>query len=208
MVFTCTGNGVNVIEPPFEVVTFIDIKVVYLVETLIFLSEFSDAFEAKILESAVIGAMQCDTGGPLFGPGGDPPSVAMFTAPTGESCTPVSENTICTVLETEFSFVVEEDLDPDVAAVLAYAFIREEMNSGAFVAEIPELDRVEYIRPTLPDLPSIIAPPNDDGLGLPQGSITVSPWTVGAVLAMCKSCCSLFVDSSLMHFAVVWNPRV
>jgi hypothetical protein len=154
------------------------------VEALALLRNFEDDLQDKILASAVIGALQCNTGGPLFGPGGNVPSVNMFTIPTGELCTFVPA-TFCIVFETSFQMIVEEDLDPDVAAILAYAFIREEMDSGAFVEAISVLDRVEYVRPVLAELPPIIIPeiPIDAAT---QGPITVSPWTIGAVLAMCK----------------------
>lgn len=188
VVFTCTDNGVDTVEPPFQVATVIDIQVVYVVETLAFFNEFQEDLEDQIVAAAVIGALQCDAGGPLFGPGGTAPPVLTFTALTGEACTPTLDNTICTVFATEFQIVVEEDLDPDVAAILAYAMVREEMNSGAMVAAVPVVDRIEYLRPILPDLPPIEAPEVPGG-GLdaePQGSITVSPWTIGAVMAMCK----------------------
>jgi hypothetical protein len=183
VVFTCTENGVDLVEPPFGNATVIDIQVVYAVEALALLRNFEDDLQDRILASAVIGALQCNTGGPLFGPAGNVPSVNMFTIPLGELCTFVA-NTFCIIFETSFQIIVEEDLDPDVALVLAYAFIREEMDSGAFVEAIPVLDRVEYVRPVLAELPPIIIPeiPIDAAT---QGSITVSPWTIGAVLAMC-----------------------
>jgi hypothetical protein len=175
------------IEPPFGTATAIDIQVVYVVETLAFLGDFEVDLRDKILASAVIGALQCNADGPLFGPDGDVPAVNMVTVITGETCTPVSENTICIVFETSFEIIVEQDLDPDVAALLAYTFLREEMNSGAFVEAIPLLDRVEYVRPILPELLPIETPeiPNVD-LEASTQSLTVSPWTIGAVLAMCK----------------------
>jgi hypothetical protein len=183
VVFTCTENGVDLARPPFGNATVVDIQVVYAVEALALLRNFEDDLQDKILASAVIGALQCNTGGPLFGPGGNMPSVNMSTIPTGEPC--ISPVTFCIVFETSFQFIVEEDLDPEVAAVLAYAFIREEMDSGAFVEAIPVLDRVEYVRPVLTELPPIIIPEIPIGADT-QGSITVSPWTIGAVLAMCK----------------------
>jgi hypothetical protein len=177
------------IQPPFGVATSIDIQVVYVVEALAFLDDFRDDLQDKILASAVIGALQCNTGGPLFGPGGDVPPVSVFTRFTGEACTPVLADTFCTVFETTFQIIVEEDLNPDVAAILAYAFIREEMDSGAIALDVVILDRVEYLRPVLPDLPPITAPdeiPLVDLEANPEESITVSPWTIGAVMAMCK----------------------
>lgn len=159
-----------------------------MVETFAILDDYEDDLQNEILALAVIGALQCNTGGPLFGPGGNMPTISMATIPTGEACTTVAENAICIVFETSFQIIVEEDFDPAVASLLAYVFIREEMSSGAFVEAIPLLDRVEYLRPVLPELLPIETPeiPNIDLDAARQGSITVSPWTIGAVLAMCK----------------------
>jgi hypothetical protein len=188
--FTCTGNGVELIEPPFETATAIDIQVVYLVKTFAFLDDYNDDLQDKILASAVIGALQCNTGGPLFGQGGSVPTINIVTTLlTGEACPPdlesvlVQDNTNCNVFETSFQIIIEEDFDPAVAALLAYIFIRDEMSSGAFVAAIP-LFRVEYLRPVLPiETPEI---PNIDLAAQVSTGMTVSPWTIGAFLAMCK----------------------
>jgi hypothetical protein len=156
------------------------------------LNDYEDDLQDKILASAVIGALQCNTGGPLFGLGGSVPTINMVTMLTGEACPPdlgsvlVPDIAYCKVFETSFQIIVEEVFDPAVAALLAYTFIREEMSSGAFVEAIPLLDSVEYLRPVLPEVLPIETPeiPNIDLAA--QGS-TVSNWTVGAALvAMCK----------------------
>jgi len=187
VVFTCTNNGIALVEPPYEVFSVINFKVGYIVESDAVLDVFLSELEAKILETAVTGALQCNSGGPLFEPGGDALSVPMSTTLTGEACTPKITN--CTVMETEFQIVVNEDLDPEVAAFLGYVLLQEEMDGGIFVIEIPILDRVEYVSP-LPLLPPVTTPEDDDvtdpALGASDGSVSVSPWTIGAVLAMCK----------------------
>jgi hypothetical protein len=181
--------------PPFETATAIDILVVYAVDTFSFLDDYEEDLQNQILASAVIGALGCNTGGPLFGPGGSVPTVNMVTTLTLEACPvrvsldgTVLDTFLCNVFQTSFQIIVEGDLDPAVD-LSAYTFIREEMNSGAFVAAIPRLDRVEYLSPVLPDLLPIETPeiPIIDLDAARQGSITVSPWTIGAVLAMCKS---------------------
>jgi hypothetical protein len=190
--FTCTSNGVDLIEAPFETAAVIDIQVVYSVTTFAFLDDYEDDLQNKLLASAVIGALQCNTGGPLFGVGGSVPTINMVTIRKGEACPLdlenilVLDNTNCNVFETSFQIIVVEDFDPAVAALLAYIFIREEMSSGAFIETLPLLDSVEYLRPVLPDILPIETPeiPNIDLEA--QGSITVSPWTIGAVVAMCK----------------------
>jgi hypothetical protein len=180
------------IEAPFETAAVIDIQVVYSVTTFAFLDDYEDDLQNKLLASAVIGALQCNTGGPLFGVGGSVPTINMVTIRKGEACPLdlenilVLDNTNCNVFETSFQIIVVEDFDPAVAALLAYIFIREEMSSGAFIETLPLLDSVEYLRPVLPDILPIETPeiPNIDLEA--QGSITVSPWTIGAVVAMCK----------------------
>jgi hypothetical protein len=157
-----------------------------MVDTFAFMEDYAEDLQNKILASAVIGALECNTGGPLFGLGGSVPTINMVTTLAGEACPLVSENALCILYDTSFQIIVEGDLDTTVATLLAYTFIKEEMNSGAFVNAIPLLDRVEYLRPDLPDLLPIETPeiPNIDLTA--QGTITVSPWTIGAVVAMCK----------------------
>ena len=135
-----------------------------MVETFAFLDDYEEDLQNKILASAVIGALECNTGGPLFGPGGSVPTINMVTTLTGEACPLVSENAVCIVYETSFEIIVEVSFDPAVATLLAYTFIKEEMSSGAFIAAIPLLDRVEYLRPILPDVLPIETPeiPNID----------------------------------------------
>jgi hypothetical protein len=61
------------------------------------------------------------------------------------------------------------------------------MDGGSFTRDILMLDRIEYASP-LPLLPPITAPISTQppASGTREGSLTVSPWTIGAVLAMCK----------------------
>jgi hypothetical protein len=78
------------------------------------------------------------------------------TTLTGEAC-PVGAlvgtlESSCNVYETSFQIIVEGILD-SAFELSAYTFIKEEMNSGAFVEAIPLLDRVEYLRPVLDLLP-------------------------------------------------------
>lgn len=175
------------------------------------------------MEAAIAGALQCNTGGPIFGVNGTgiavpQTAIPIITLETGALCTPeISE---CTVLETAFEVLVADDLDSEVAAFLGYVFLREEMDGGSFVSENPTLDRVEYLSP-LPLLP----PLSEDGVNeiplqddLPANDpISVSNWTLGAVIAMCKSfllrrlshggCCTrmrLFSQFSFSHRSCGW----
>jgi len=180
-------------QPPFAAVTSIPFKVGYLVESSAPLDEYVDQLEVQIIEAAVAGALQCNTGGPIFGINGTGIAVPQTTIPiitldTGALCTPeISE---CTVLETAFEVLVADDLDSEVAAFLGYIFLREEMDGGSFVSENPTLDRVEYLSP-LPLLPPLSEGgvneiPIQDDLSS-NDPISVSNWTLGAVIAMCKS---------------------
>lgn len=181
-------------QPPYDAVTAIPFTVGYLVESSEPLEDYVDVLELQILEAATAGALQCNTGGPLFGgigsgTGIDVLPLAITTQETGEPCEPeISE---CIVLETSFEVLVADDVDSDVSAFLGYVLIKEEMDGGEFVRQNPTMDRVEYLSP-LPLLP----PLGEDGLNdqpiQPGGraaadQINVSPWTLGAVITMCKS---------------------
>lgn len=82
---------------------------------------------------------------------------------------------------------VDGAVDPDVAVFLGNLFVRDEMDSGAFAESIPELDRATFIGPQ-PLLPTIVGADDDDVAAIPileaSERLTVSAWTVGAVLAM------------------------
>jgi hypothetical protein len=161
-----------------------------VVESSAFLDEFKDKLEAQILESAVIGALQCNSGGSVFGPKGNVTAVAMFTSVIGDDCT--AQISFCTVMSTEFQIVAGDDLNPDTTAFLGYVKLQEDMDGGVFVEEIPILDRVKYQSP-LPLLPPMTSPGDipvlqevDSSSTSSVESLSLSPWTYGAVMAMCK----------------------
>ena len=201
-------------NPPFDGMTTIPFTVVYEIESLALKEKYIDALEREILATAVTGALQCNTSGPIFdssGPfyvpraNGSRAIVPMNTTATGDGCKALIS--ACRVFETIFQIVVNEDLNPDVAAFLGYVSLQEEMDRGAFVAAVPILDRCKYLRP-LPLLPPV---DNNDDNGLapepelsPKDRVSVSPWTLGAVSTMCKSqgrsvaSCSIIPLSSLL----------
>lgn len=186
VVFTCTPEGVETVDPPYDIATVIDFEVGYLVESATFFEDFQDELNNLILETTVIAVLECSPGGPIFGPGGTIPTVPMFTAITGEQCVTQTPGDVCTVLETSFRVVVDRDLDPSLSAFVGYVALQQKMDNGTFEAVIAALDRIEYMHP-LPLLPPIIG--NDQPTPAPltsTNSLSVSPWTLGAVLAMCK----------------------
>jgi len=202
-VFGCTDDGVVLVDPPYEAMggaKTVQFKVGYLVESVGALEEFESDLELMILQTAVIGALECNTGGSLFGPGGNGASLLtqypMSTRSTGEQCAPQFPGTACTVLESEFVVAVVDieggsGLDSTTASFWGYVFLQQEMDGGSFLTAIPLLDRCKYLRP-LPLLPPIVGV--DDPSPSPGGSqedpvqqpLGVSQWTLGAVLAMCK----------------------
>lgn len=138
------------------------------------------------METAVQGALQCGEGGPLFGPGGTRPQILMFTSMTGDECVSEVENSVCVVLETKFQILVKKNLNPDLGAFLGYMDLQTAMDNGTFVEAIPELDRIEYLKP-LPLLPPITGPsPAPSPIAGEASQVSVSSWTIGAVVAMCK----------------------
>lgn len=208
-VFVCTDDGVQVVDPPSGSVTTIKMNVGYLAESTASLDVYRDDLEYMILRTAIIGALQCATGGPVFGGGTAgtqyTANVPIQTEPTDEQCDTEFPGTTCTVYETKFQFLIEKSLDPEPAAFLGYVYLQEEMNeSGAFHYAVPVIDRIEYLRP-LPLLPPIIIggvgggqlDPSSGQTGLvpssgqtgtigEDASLNVSPWTLGAALAICK----------------------
>lgn len=197
MVFACSPAGiVDFAQSPILATTTIPFKVGYAIESLAPQAEYINAVEDLILVTAVAGALQCNTGGPLFdsiglatsGRTNESRSIVPIHTVSGESCVALISK--CSDLETTFQVVVNEVVDPEVAAFLGYVLLRQEMDSGAFVEIIPIIDRIEYLRP-LPLLPPIVV---DDDRGAepvqgvePKKRISVSPWSLGAVSTICKS---------------------
>jgi hypothetical protein len=185
---------VNEAPPPAK--STIDFNVGYVVETTSLLEDFVQPLEALILETAVQGALQCGDGGPLFGPNGNPLQILMFTSMTGDDCDPQVEGSTCIVLETKFTLLVKENLNPDLGAFLGYVDLQKNMDNGTFVASIPQLDRIEYLKP-LPLLPPITGPAPASVSG-ESSQVSVSSWTIGAVVAMCTFSQSGGIESSLL----------
>lgn len=186
-VFVCNGF-VEEAEPPFSATSVLDFQVGYLVETLAPFSSYQEDLEKQILEAALAGALSCNLGGPLFGEEGTPPNIPVTTVITNQDCTPQVPGSNCTVLSTGFSVTVGEEVDSTVTELLGYVTLQEEMDQGGFVEDVVVLDRVEYLSP-LPFLPPPVQEPEEPTVPpqsqLEPGPVSVSPWTVGAVVAMC-----------------------
>lgn len=190
VIFLCSDGGVELAEPPIVAATIVDFQVGYLVESTTALEDYEEALEAQILASALVGALQCGRGGSLFGSDANATKspVPMNTTTTASLCFPqVSLLNNCTVLETSFSVILGEDVDPEVARFLGYVALQEDMDSTVFVQALSGVDRVEYLSP-LPLLPPLTTPDGKNQTGdvsRSEGAVSVTPWTVGAVLAMC-----------------------
>lgn len=150
-------------------------------ESLAFFEEYEVDLEARILSDAVQGALNCGPG--IFG-NDLPPSVPMDTSLTGESCVP--EVSLCNVLQTNFEIVVDKAVSPEATAFLGYIRLSNTMSD--YPNGLVDLDRVEYMRPLL--FPPLLGDNNETTVPptpILNGvdSISVSPWTIGAVLAVC-----------------------
>jgi hypothetical protein len=189
-IFTCTDEGyVGLVETPREARTSITFKVGYLVESSEPLIDYIDDLERRIVLTAIHGALQCNTSGLMTNVTSENvelfSGVAIATNGMGGNCT--SEISVCIILETEFTVHVSYDVDPEVGAFLGYVMLRQEMDEGSF--ENSAIDRCQYLSP-LPLLPPLIEEDKTSGAdSFPdlqsEENISVSPWTVGAVLAMC-----------------------
>jgi hypothetical protein len=193
IIFRCVNDGIDLVDQPINkdiVVTAIEIEVVYTVEATGLLNTYRTNLEDKITSLAVAGSLQCLVNDPLYGISAltRSDSLKVRTFNTGEDCTPQLNNTICSVLQTNIEFRINQSVDASVAAFLAYIEIQENMADSAFVNDIPNLSLIKYNRP-LPLLPPIES--NESGpkqAVIDAGSTTISssPWTLGAVVAMCK----------------------
>ena len=201
-IFECTDDGVNLAKPPFEAATVVTFQVGYLVESAFALADYETDLEEEILASALEGALQCTSGGPLFGTnssglGTNSSAVIlpMNTSLTTGICFPtISFQNDCVVLETTFRVVLAEEIDPEVASFLAYVELQKDMEGQVFEQALSEVDRIEYLSP-LPLLPPISGPEesNPPANEVGEDPLSVTPWTFSAVLAMCTY--NLFVAS-------------
>lgn len=188
-VFTCTDDGVDVVKPPFGAFTVVSMNVGYIVESSASITEYQKAIEDKIMGVAIVAALQCNDGGPVFGDNGTVPNITMDTVYLFDECIPETPNSGCAVMETGFQMALDKVVLDEKAAFLGYVGLQAEMNGGAFAESIPAVDRVEYISP-LPLFKHAI--PIEDDFFAPEeieaqaGVITASRWTISAVLAMCK----------------------
>jgi hypothetical protein len=193
MIFRCANDGVRIVTRPIPddiVSTQVEIKVVYTVEATGLLNTYRTNLDDKIGNLAVAGALQCLVTDPMYN---ITEALTVRTFNTGEQCTTQLNNTICSVLETNIIFTINQDVDENVAAFLAYIKIQENMNDSAFLNGIPNLSRIQYNRP-LPLLPPIESSSSSSGGPKPASTIetsnnttiSASPWTLGVVVAMCK----------------------
>jgi hypothetical protein len=159
----------------------------YQVESLAPLAEYVEALEKKILFTSLAGALQCSTYTLLTASNETLGVVDFNTTSLGALCDAPAIS--CTLFSTQFNVTVDEELEPDVAAFLGYVLVKEKMDSGEFIADIPLIDKIVYAGP-LPLLPPVV---NDDEINQEpvqdvqaSGRVSVSPWALGAVSAACK----------------------
>lgn len=187
--------------PPFESSTVLDFRVGYLVESILPLEEYKEDLEMAILGSALAGALQCIPGSPLFLPGGNMSSTSLSrggtaspvrinTTLTGDLCFPeVDFLNECVVLETYYRVIVAEEIDSEVARFLGYVEMQQDMDSDLLLELFaPDLDRIRYVSPLplLPPLTNPQEPQTPPALRSDDSSLSVTPWTVAAVLGMCE----------------------
>lgn len=143
--------------------------------------------------TAVSGALQCNKGTALLEQGAIN-LVDIATTHSNGTCASNIEADVpagisCYHMITSFDVAVAEDLDPTVAAFLGYIFLRDELDGGLVENEIPQIVRGQYLGP-LPTLPTNVEEDDDSVSNIPpvsaESRLTVSAWTVGAVVAMCK----------------------
>ena len=190
--FTCTVNGVDLSSPPYVTATVLEFRVGYLVETSLPREDYGADLEKALLGSALAGALQCIPGSPLFLPGSSPLPVPINTTISDDVCFPeVDVLNDCIIFESAFRVVVAETVDPEVARFLGYVEMQQDLDGDVIKGILSlDLDRIRYVSP-LPLLPPLTNPePTEPTPTLStrnsDASLSVTPWTVSAVLAMCK----------------------
>jgi hypothetical protein len=165
----------------------------YLVEALEPFESYKSSLESILFLTAVSGALQCSKGTTLLERGALD-SVEISTVLANEDCASKEDATVpvdvfCYRARTAFEVAVAEDLDSDVAVFLGYIFLRDELDGGILENDVPGIVRGQYLGP-LPTLPTNVEEDDDSFDKDPplstESRLSVSAWTVGAVVAMCK----------------------
>jgi hypothetical protein len=184
--FVCGDNGgVSLAPQPYGNFTAVSFEVGYVIESNEPLLSFRDELEQKIVNTALNGALKCTNKNVTLNCSECSPAF-IVTYPGAAPCRSLVSN--CSVLKTQFEVVLGKAIDPEVAEFLGYVLLQTEMDSGDFMAAIPQLNRIKYLSP-LPLLSPITAPlENEVPMLVTRDDLSVSPWTIGAVFAMCKLC--------------------
>jgi hypothetical protein len=193
-VFDCNFNNViTIAKPPTNSITTLRFQVGYAIESTANQTEYIERVERQIMITALAGALQCETGGVFFanltagatGRSKEILGIPFNTTSNNDTCE--ASISTCTVFETQFHVAVNKILDPEIAAFLGYVMLKENMDDGTFVQNIPTIDRCEYLKP-LPLLPPMTQS-NNTSKEENQSTerLSVSPWSLTAVSAMCKS---------------------
>lgn len=156
--------------------------------------DFIERLETALLGTALLAALQCNDGdnaGRRNLMGQSSRALLEDTSIVG-TCTPeVEEAQSCHFMETDISFFVNGDIDPDEAAYAGYIAIEQNMEDGTYVTLVDQILRIVYLSPLpLPSPPQL----NADGETLDPstkssskvsstGDSEVSPWTIGACVA-------------------------
>jgi hypothetical protein len=194
-VFQCAGGRV-VLGIPVKNTVLVSLTVGYLVESTSENPEdFIGRLETALLGTALLAALQCnheDGAGDRRQLLHSNRHLLEETIIVG-TCTPeIEEARSCHFMETNVSFLVNGDIDPDEAAYAGYSNIEHNMEDGTFLELVDEVVRIVYLSP-LP-LPSPPQESNADGETMDPSTKSskavsssdnsgVSPYTIGACVA-------------------------
>jgi hypothetical protein len=175
--------------------TYVEIETTYNVESAVPLLDVCVCdIELGVVEAAISGALQCsDTAAKLNST--ETPLDANTTLLSVATCAPeLNATNQCGAFKSSFAFQINRKVDSEVASVLAYLRIQEVMNSGELANHTDAVDRFEYVSPAIPILPPIVSDPeapetDRSSSSLTSNSLSVSPWTLGAVVATSKCLC-------------------
>lgn len=91
----------------------------------------------------------------------------------------------CLIVETRFEIIVPDEVSRDLALLVAYGIIQEDMDDGVLTHEIPAVDRILYLSPR-PLFHPYVGPWNEeiDSINEASSRTSLNFWTLTAALVI------------------------
>lgn len=103
-------------------------------------------------------------------------------------CTPTVKSASCYIVQTSLTYVLNQSVDAEYSAYVAYLAIRSGMEQGTYVTEDPSLLQLKYLSPS----PMFPTPSGTSSSSSYKSSATstlsretsISSWTMGACITV------------------------